>query len=842
MRTVDCIPMSDLAKSCKRIRRLGMAMAFGAILISCGCGAGRGSREPDLSSLRPVDDFMDRLRSGQVIQEARFIDLGTPSARNWLRSGWGADESRSDDGTTYVWATARVARVDSFLFNTDAKRLYFQCRAFVWEGAPDQEVRVSINDRGIGSVTLGRGNKRYSLRIPAGTLVFGLNRIELKFSYAEKAEKYRPGSSDSRTLAAAFDFIGIAPPPPPKDSIEPLLMAPEFHGESLKLAPGMGVSYRFAQPGDAVLDFGLASDQPSADSSLRVLAWARREGQTRFAEQWVDAAEFGDRRWSVHLEPGEGRAEVGFAVVSPPGSSDDEIPSITVEQPRLYLGGADSRNLSNVLLIVVDTLRADRVGAYGASVATPNIDALAARGVRFERAYSHIPITGPSHSSLFTSLLPFEHGVHNNAQILGDAHRTLPEVLRAEGRITAGVVSLGVLNGEFGFARGFDFYADRFGHDWLKNAEEVNSEVFGLLDRIAFDPYFLWVHYSDPHEPYTPPDLAYPRIALELNGEQVGEQIADGRNRDFVFELGPGVNRLRMIDEGPNSGRVYRLTGVRVDDPTIRIEMGEDWNVKEMGRGNAHIRGTFPSSIEFVNPGEEPRRLRFNMACRQAIGKNIIRERYDLEVEYVDRQIGRLLSEMEERGLLENTLVIFLSDHGEGLGDHKHLGHISQLYDSLLRVPLIMVDPDRLPQGLVVEDPVALIDVLPTVGELLDLEVPPNISGRSLVPLLTGGALPAAPIVAVTYRPEAYSEKRAVVADGFKYIHSWLDDDDWEELYHLESDPDELVDLSADEPERVKAMRGLLSERLKAGHGVEIVEAELSDEEIERLKALGYVH
>ena len=159
----------------------------------------------------------------------------------------------------------------------------------------------------------------------------------------------------------------------------------------------------------------------------------------------------------------------------------------------------------NVLLIVVDTLRADHIGVYGSEIPTPNIDGVAARGVMFERAYSHIPITGPSHSSLFTGLLPFEHGVHNNAQILDSRFGTLAEILRDHGRSTAAVVSLGVLNQEFGFGRGFTTYRDQFEHSWWKDADEVNQEVFEILAGDLAAPFFLWAHYSDPHEPYAPP-------------------------------------------------------------------------------------------------------------------------------------------------------------------------------------------------------------------------------------------------------------------------------------------------------------------------------------------------
>jgi arylsulfatase A-like enzyme len=210
-------------------------------------------------------------------------------------------------------------------------------------------------------------------------------------------------------------------------------------------------------------------------------------------------------------------------------------------------------------------------------------------------------------------------------------------------------------------------------------------------------------------------------------------------------------------------------------------------------------------------------------------------------VEYVDREIGRLLDLMEQRGLLDKTLVVFLSDHGEGLGDHNHLGHISQLYNSLLHVALIAAFPGHLPEGMVIDEPVAMVDVLPTVLDLVGLEFPDRISGASLLPLIRGSVGPPRSIVAETYRPEAYSDKRALVRDGYKYIHSWTDDREWEELYDLAADPGELHDLSAAEIQRLAAMRTALQARLLEAVAAEVVEAELSSEDIERLRALGYI-
>jgi arylsulfatase A-like enzyme len=217
------------------------------------------------------------------------------------------------------------------------------------------------------------------------------------------------------------------------------------------------------------------------------------------------------------------------------------------------------------------------------------------------------------------------------------------------------------------------------------------------------------------------------------------------------------------------------------------------------------------------------------------------RYRYGREVEFVDRHIGRLLDELDRRGKLDNTLLIFTSDHGEGLGDHNHVGHISQLYDTLINVPLAFVFPGRLPAGKVIDEPVALADVAPTIADLLGIPIIKNTSGRSLVPLITGGSLAERPVIAETFRPEAYADRRAIVAEGHKYIYSRRDEER-EELYDLASDPDELEDLSKAKPELMARLRDRLHEILKRRGEVESVDAELSEDDRAQLRALGYIH
>jgi arylsulfatase A-like enzyme len=499
-------------------------------------------------------------------------------------------------------------------------------------------------------------------------------------------------------------------------------------------------------------------------------------------------------------------------------------------------------NAGNVLLIVVDTLRADYVGVYGADVSTPNIDRLAARGVTFSHAYSHIPITGPSHSTLFSSLLPPEHGVHNNAQIFEPESPVLAEILRDDGRHTAAIVSLGVLNGRFGFDRGFDSFRDDFGNDWMKDAREVNADVQAVLEDGFTSPYFLWVHYSDPHEPYAPPHLEYPKIQLVDDDGVAGEFSADGRGLSFELTLQPGINRLRFVSTDSETGRMYRFTKLHVDSDRAEVRLGDGWTLREKRTGPTAFQTSLPAVFDLENPGSGSATVKLQVACKQLLTIPEIRKRYALEVEFVDQQIGQLMAHLEGRGLLDDTLVIFASDHGEGLGDHKHVGHISQLYDSLLRVPLVFSYPGHLPEGVVIEQRVGLVDVLPTVAELLNLLPPAGARGRSLVPLMLGSASPIRPLIAATYRPEASSDKQAIVMDGFKYIHSQLDDSEWVELFDLAADPDELEDLAEIQPEVLERLRAALDERLQAIATVTAREAELGEEERAQLRALGYLH
>ncbi|MGB6864160.1 MAG: sulfatase-like hydrolase/transferase, partial [Candidatus Aminicenantaceae bacterium] len=176
----------------------------------------------------------------------------------------------------------------------------------------------------------------------------------------------------------------------------------------------------------------------------------------------------------------------------------------------------------NVILITLDTQRADYISAFNsAKASTPNIDSLAGKGIIFTNCYSPIPITVPAHGSLFYSLLPHDLTLYNNGQIFKNEKKltSLAQIFKKRGYRTAGFVSLGVLSAKFRLADGYDTYIDRHPENrWYLHAEEVNDRVFPWLDKNRENRFFVWIHYSDPHDPYAPPSIP-PDLRISFNGQ-----------------------------------------------------------------------------------------------------------------------------------------------------------------------------------------------------------------------------------------------------------------------------------------------------------------------------------
>jgi arylsulfatase A-like enzyme len=422
----------------------------------------------------------------------------------------------------------------------------------------------------------------------------------------------------------------------------------------------------------------------------------------------------------------------------------------------------------NVLLLSLDTVRADRLGAYGYSLrdTSPRIDDLIGSGVRFERAAAPRATTWPSLASVMTGLYPSGHGVIQNGYEFPDSLPTLPKILSAAGYRTGRFLSNMCRANHQGWDTGF---CSR-GVDG-----KINPKVFEWLDGPeGSQPYFLWVHYFAAHPPY-------------YNGQEIARQLDPGYH-------GP---------VGPKKSLLHRI-------------MQEDIPLDE-----ADLR-----HLDAV---------------------------YDAAVMGSDRTIGRLLDGLRQRGLLDKTLVILLSDHGEDLYDHNgYIYHACSVYQSGLHVPLAIVAPGLVTAGVEVPQVVELIDVAPTVVDLLGLEPPQELHGKSLVPHLERSDHPGPGRPAFTEFGK--TRIRTVQAGSWKLVdnpdhHTPLCFDGAPadlypiapvELYDLTSDPEERTNLAEQLPDRVAALQELIERRF-AGLTDRGGLQELPEDLKQELRALGYV-
>ena len=391
----------------------------------------------------------------------------------------------------------------------------------------------------------------------------------------------------------------------------------------------------------------------------------------------------------------------------------------------------------NLVVITLDTTRADRLGAYGfGGVETPNIDGLATEGVLFEQSTATVPLTFPSHASIFTGLVPPRHGVRDNGGFfLEDAKVTLAERLRGAGWTTGAFVGAWVLESKWGLAQGFDEYSDRFELSRYevvslgtvqKPGDEVMDLALAWLEKVRERKFFAWVHLYDPHTPYEPPE--------------------------------PFASRYR--------GQPY---------------LGE--------------------------------------------------------IAYADTVVGRLLSWLRERRLVERTLVVLTADHGESLGDHGESTHAYFIYDATTRVPLVV----RTPWGLRGRREVqtSSVDIVPTVLDLLGLPPPEGLDGHSLARALFGPEEGDRPAYSETYFPRyhfGWQHLRGVRSGQYRYV-----DAPQPELYDLRRDPGETRNIYHSDRKRADELRRQIEAMTKGGGAGAPERRSLDPETLQRLAALGYV-
>ncbi len=382
------------------------------------------------------------------------------------------------------------------------------------------------------------------------------------------------------------------------------------------------------------------------------------------------------------------------------------------------------------MLISIDTLRSDHLPTYGyRGVETPAISALERDAIVFERAYSHYPLTLPSHSSILTGLLPTEHGVRDNIGYPLDAKNLpyLPRELKAAGYATGAAVSSYVLEGGLGLAESFDVYDDaievKAGQSLgglQRPGEETLGRMLPWLERVAGQPFFLFLHFYEPHTPYDPP---------------------------------------------------------------------------------------------------EPFRSQFPLA-------------YDGEIALSDVLVGQVIANLKRLKVYDDAMIVLLSDHGEGLGDHGEEEHGILLYRESLQVPLLVKLPRSVRGGERVAAPAALVDVAPSLLALVDLPVPERMRGAQLTSL--GKQPTTRPLYAETYYPRlhmGWNDLTSLIEDGYHYIEG-----PDPELFHLETDPAQRNNVLLAE----KRIFGSLRQTLSGLRATLTQPAQVDPVTVAKLAALGY--
>jgi choline-sulfatase len=424
---------------------------------------------------------------------------------------------------------------------------------------------------------------------------------------------------------------------------------------------------------------------------------------------------------------------VAFLLVSVPSlSQTPKSPAATHSAPTV--------RRPNVLLITIDTLRADHVGCYGAkNIETPTLDAIARDGIVFDRAISQVPLTWPSHAAILTGTYPFQNGVRDfTGHPLSPQFRTIAQAFKQAGYATGAVISSFVLDRSWGLARGFDYYDDAFSATAFqqrdlalvdRKAQESVDHALNWLEKTPKRPFFLWLHLYDPHSPYDPP---------------------------------------------------------------------------------------------------EPYRTLYKDHL------------YDGEIAYADHELGRLIASLKHRGAYENSVIAFVSDHGESLGDHGEQEHGFFIYNSTIHVPLIIKPPAprRFQQDHIVQ-PVEITAISPTLLELAGVKDAIKEQFQTSSLLMTEDTEQA-----------AYSETLYPFSSfGWSPLHSlqtkqyhFIDAPE-PELYDIVQDPREKHNLVEQQPAVVAVLKSKMRQRVEHNPFQQRTSNtnSLNPASSEKLRALGYV-
>ena len=499
------------------------------------------------------------------------------------------------------------------------------------------------------------------------------------------------------------------------------------------------------------------------------------------------------------------------------------------------------KDIPNVILIVMDTVRADHLSCYGyPRETTPNIDRIARSGVLYENAFSAAPWTPPSHASIFTGKYPSHHKTLGKEVKLDKGNVSLPQILSQRGYRTIGITCCKLLGLGSGFEKGFQeffepespflsrFKSSRrdFKLDRLHLKDYVRTLIYGP-DRGTYQatdaikrflkrrhkirkPFFMFINYFNCHTPYDPP-------------------------RPFKKRFCNCSDQSRFYTKELLLNRVLGRTTEKISDHNL--------NVRKL-RWVASGEGALFFVMKELSVSQEE--------------WEVVKSWYDGEIAYLDHQIGNLLEFLRDEDMFDNTLLIITSDHGENFGDHGLAVHPLCVYDSLLHVPLIVSYPDLIPEGKRIANLVSTVDIFPTVMDVSNIKFENGLQGKSLYPFENrkihdficaeyGGLFMRGLGGWKGKRPSGFKNKLEVIDKGRKCIrtmnYKYTLTNGKEELYNVRDDPSELANIVTEYSKMAKSLRKQLEKTVDISYfgPAEFPQANEKDREmLKRLKALGY--
>jgi arylsulfatase A-like enzyme len=484
------------------------------------------------------------------------------------------------------------------------------------------------------------------------------------------------------------------------------------------------------------------------------------------------------------------------ALLTPPAPALPEVRS------------APPEGAPNLLIIVIDTVRADHLNLHGYGRETvPALARFAREGVLFERAISPATFTLPAHASMFTGLYPSAHGAHHEGNHLAASNTTLAEILYERGWNTVGFNANPFITASNGMAQGFE----RLDPSWLMMTAPPRFLGYRVAARLGL--IFPDHGAAEVTEGWTK------WVAEIWDGERPFFAFLNYIESHFPYNVLPPEERDRFVPEGTDEDAMRRSS-----DAVIGAQL-------------------------FGDPVSEENR-------------SLVRDLYDAGIRYEDTMVERALDALRQRDALDRTVVIVVSDHGELFGELGLYGHLVSMSECLLHVPLIIRYPPRVPAGQRLQTPVSTTGVFSTALDLLGIPPPENAQAASFAPTFEGNtAAASSPLLSEQHKfkgmlPGTYKEQgpfdrlgvryRAFEEDGWKLVED-SEGNRW--LFRPEEDPEETKDLAGAHPDRVARLAST-RETVTRGLGLGALDAEklgpgghieLDPAARERLKVLGYI-